>query len=83
MSMYVAPSERGRGTGMALLNALLAALRASGRVRRVGLYVNADQVAAVRLYERAGFLVTQRTRGRLGDGREHELLHMERLLEAR
>ena len=82
ISMYVAPEERGRGIAALLLDALLAALRESGTVRRVGLYVNAEQGAAVRLYERAGFSITGRTRGRLGDGNEHDLLHMERPLGA-
>ncbi|MDE2080049.1 MAG: GNAT family N-acetyltransferase [Burkholderiales bacterium] len=52
--MYVAPAERGRRTGQALLQALEDAARAQGR-RRALLETGRDQIAAVRLYERCGY----------------------------
>ncbi len=52
--MYVAPAERGRRIGQALLQALEDAARAQGR-RRALLETGRDQIAAVRLYERCGY----------------------------
>ena len=51
--VYVAPAARGRGAGLALVRAALAAGRATGAT--LALYVREDRTAALRLYERAGF----------------------------
>lgn len=50
----VAPSARGRGLGRVLLDAGFSRLASLG-VRVVVLYVDGDNTAAVRLYERSGF----------------------------
>jgi GNAT superfamily N-acetyltransferase len=51
--VYTVPAARGRGVGAAGLSAVGAALL--GKSPRLGLYVNEDNVAARRLYERVGF----------------------------
>jgi GNAT superfamily N-acetyltransferase len=52
--MYVSPEERGRGLSRLLLNALESEARALGLSRLV-LETGVRQVAALALYERAGF----------------------------
>lgn len=53
-SIAVAASERGMGTGAVLLSAVEQAARRRGS-RRLRLEVRADNAAAQRLYERAGY----------------------------
>lgn len=64
LSIAVAPEWRGRGVGTALLKAGLARLRRAG-ARCVRLEVRPTNVAARRMYERAGF----RDVGRMRDAR--------------
>ena len=59
-SMFVAPEARGRGIGRAILTAIEAAVR--GRVSALRLETGVKQLAAIRLYEAAGF----RRRGPFG-----------------
>ncbi|MBC8064989.1 MAG: GNAT family N-acetyltransferase, partial [Chlorobia bacterium] len=66
-SMFVTPSERGKGVGRALLQAVVDEVVAE----RVRLCVNASILAAVGLYERFGFVTLSEsmgTRSRGGDG---------------
>ncbi len=56
ISMWVAPHARGRGVGDALVDAVIAWGRRHG-VRRVALDVASGNAAAIRLYERHGFVV--------------------------
>lgn len=53
--MYVVPQARGRGLGLALLEAALAHIRARHGMRLVTLTVSDGNQAAIALYERAGF----------------------------
>ncbi len=53
--MYVAPEQRGRGAGAALLRAAIAHAASMDGVRQVKLGVIADNVAAKALYRSAGF----------------------------
>jgi putative acetyltransferase len=53
--MYVDPDRRGRGIAARLLQALEAALRADGIAQSL-LETGAEQIEAVRLYERQGYL---------------------------
>ena len=55
LSMGVAQAARGKGLGDFVLNALLDRSRQAGIVEIVYLMVRADNVPAVRLYERSGF----------------------------
>lgn len=56
VSMYVAPQARGRGAGMALLQAAIAQGRRWGLVQ-IELCVTEDAEQAQRLYARAGFIL--------------------------
>jgi ribosomal protein S18 acetylase RimI-like enzyme len=78
LGMGVAAPHRGRGVGRALLDEVV--LRAARRgVERVELEVFASNVAAVRLYERSGFVHegVKRRAWRL-DGREDDIVLMAR-----
>jgi GNAT superfamily N-acetyltransferase len=52
--MYTAPAARGRGVGRAILDGLEKEARALGATRMI-LETGTRQLAAIRLYERAGF----------------------------
>ncbi|WP_437497512.1 GNAT family N-acetyltransferase [Sorangium sp. So ce1099] len=64
--MWVAPDQRRRGIGMALIEAAQAWARNSGK-RRLRLWVACDSGAGRRLYERAGFQLTGAQRAFPGD----------------
>jgi putative acetyltransferase len=66
-SMFVVPEARGRGVGQAILAAIEHALR--GRVATLRLETGVKQLAAIRLYEAAGF----RRRGPFGSYRDDPL----------
>jgi ribosomal protein S18 acetylase RimI-like enzyme len=53
--MYVAPEQRGRGLGAALLDAAITHARTLGDVAWIDLSVTTAADAARRMYERAGF----------------------------
>lgn len=79
--VFVKPEARGRGIGDALLRAMLHELGQNPTIQRIRLYVNASQVAAHRLYERAGFRVVARERSPYGDGNAYDEYLMERANE--
>lgn len=58
--LAVDPTCAGRGLGRVLLGLSLVRMR-EGHPERVSLYVEADNEAALRLYERAGFTVARRS----------------------
>lgn len=62
LTLAVAPTARGRGTGAALVAAFLDRAAAAG-AGRAFLEVSADNAAARALYARAGFAVAGRRRG--------------------
>lgn len=55
LTMGVSPEARGLGIGRELLDAALEKLRAEGQIEILYLSVRADNIAAIRLYERCGF----------------------------
>lgn len=67
-AMWIAPWARGIGAGDALVEAVVGWARQVG-ARDVTLWVNLDNVAARRLYERHGFAIDGDPGGEPGDGR--------------
>jgi ribosomal protein S18 acetylase RimI-like enzyme len=81
--MYVRPEFRVRGVGRALLVEALALARSVPQMIQVNLCVNANNAAAVRLYESVGFKVFAREPGAMQiGGKLHDELHMYLRLEA-
>ncbi|SDE11349.1 L-amino acid N-acyltransferase YncA [Paracoccus isoporae] len=57
MSVYVAPQARGQGLGDAIFARMIGNATAAG-MTRMGLHVGQNNLAAQRLYARAGFVAT-------------------------
>lgn len=71
--MYVVPAARGKGIGRALLLEALALARSAPGLAQVNLSANAGNVAAVGLYESAGFQIVGREPGAMCiDGELHD-----------
>ena len=77
---YVDAAVRGRGIGRRLLAALLDQLAQVDRVAVARLGVNAEQTAAVHLYQEVGFHVVGEGTVTLGDGLLHQELMMEKMV---
>jgi [ribosomal protein S18]-alanine N-acetyltransferase len=69
VSIAVEPSARGHGVARALLDYSLAGLR-KDRVKSWWLMVEVDNVAAIKFYERYGFISTKRVKRYYGAGRD-------------
>jgi ribosomal protein S18 acetylase RimI-like enzyme len=80
VAVYVTASARGQGISRQLMLALLDMLQRTTSIRWVRLTVNVTQTAAVRLYERLGFVTLCSENGRLGDGKYYDEYIMEREL---
>jgi ribosomal protein S18 acetylase RimI-like enzyme len=81
LGMGVVAEHRSRGLGKALLASTLERADARG-LRRAELIVREDNVPAVTLYRRFGFVVEGRCRAYLRlDGADHDALLMARLIE--
>ena len=81
VGMGLLPAYRGHGIGQQLLSACLAKARSNG-ITRVELEVRADNVRAIRLYERMGFTREALKRhGMRFDGVYYDSIQMSRLLE--
>ncbi|MEV4413388.1 N-acetyltransferase family protein [Catellatospora sp. NPDC049609] len=76
--VYVSPAARGRGVGLALMNALIASTEAAG-VWTLQSGVFPENTGSVALHRRCGFRVVG-TRERIGrrDGRWRDVLMLER-----
>lgn len=82
LTMGVSPEARGLGIGRELLDAALEKLRAEGIIEIVYLTVRADNIAAIRLYERCGFeSLALLERDLQIDGRYCDGVLMRRLIE--
>lgn len=80
--MVVSPGQRGKGTGKLLLEHALAFIAGMEGVRQVLLALNADNVAALALYQSMGFTVFGREPDALCvDGVFHDNLHMVRIVK--
>ena len=79
--MYVIPALRGQGIGRALLNEVIDLAASVPELRQLNLSVNANNAAAIALYESCGFQIFGREVGALlCDGTLHDELHMIRRL---
>jgi ribosomal protein S18 acetylase RimI-like enzyme len=79
IAVFVDPELRGQRIGERLVQAVLDQLAATGLDSAI-LAVNPEQTAAVRLYERMGFVATGSEVNTLGNGQECEEIVMERPL---
>jgi putative acetyltransferase len=83
LGLAVHDAYHGRGVGTALLRALTDCADASLGLRRIELTVFADNVPAIALYRKFGFIEEGRSRGfAMRDGVLADALHMARLVEA-
>jgi ribosomal protein S18 acetylase RimI-like enzyme len=81
VGVYVSANYRGEGVATEMLKHSLSLIRSHGGIVKVKLAVNPEQRAAVRLYKKAGFLVTGRTKKELMVGRRYvDMLFMEKHL---
>ena len=79
--VYVSPAWRGQGIAEQLMRRLLAELRRVNGIEKASLTVNAESLAALRLYERLGFERVGLARSELKvAGVYYDLLLMEKLL---
>ncbi|HXE57529.1 MAG TPA: GNAT family protein [Gemmatimonadales bacterium] len=82
LGISVAREYHGQGVGRALLERLIGWAQASGVVRKLDLRVRVDNAAAIRLYERLGFVVEGRIRrDLLIDGAFHDAFLMGRPID--
>ncbi len=77
VSVYVAEEARRQGIAGRLLDGMLEKLEGGG-IKTVKLTVNQQQEAAVGLYLTRGFLIAGKEANRMGDGKVHTELLMER-----
>ena len=80
IAMYVSSEARGKGVSKLLMKRLLEKLTNETSVKEVILDVNVDQVAAVNLYKSFGFNITRSDKLALGDGKEHDVYLMSKVL---
>ena len=80
-SIYVAASAKGRGVGSLLLDQLVANVTARGFRQMIAVIGDSQNVASVRLHERAGFTIAGTYRAiAFKHGRWLDSLHMQRPL---
>ncbi len=78
---YVSPRYRGAGIGAMLLESALSSVRRRKGIVKVKLEANAEQLAALRVYERAGFVVAGRFAKDMKVGRRfYDRVFMEKML---
>jgi ribosomal protein S18 acetylase RimI-like enzyme len=78
---YVSADHRGEGVGTRLLEHALSLIRRNKRILKVKLAVNPEQRVAVKMYKKAGFVVTGRVEKELKVGKRfYGMLFMEMML---
>ena len=80
IAVYVSKAERGVGVGKALMEGILFKISKKIGIRKIALGVNQEQTAAVKLYQRFGFVVTDEKEEMQGDGKKHLGYMMEKKL---
>lgn len=72
-AMYVQSEYRGTGVSDALMQKILSAIAAKSPEAQIELMVNVTQLAAVRFYERHGFVIVETIKDQLlGDGKVYD-----------
>ncbi len=78
--VYVTAGHRGEGVGTRLLERALRLIQKNKEIVKVKLAVNPEQLAAVKMYGRAGFVIAGRMRKEVKIGRRYyDALVMEKL----
>lgn len=78
---YVNADHRGEGVGTRLLERALSLIRRNRRIVKVKLAVNPEQRVALKMYRKAGFVVTGKVEKELKvGGRFYGMLFMEKML---
>lgn len=80
IGVYLNKDYRGKGMGRQLLDSVIEEIKREGVVKTVKLWVNTEQVSAVKLYERSGFKVIGTDNIILGDGKPHKEYIMEKAI---
>ena len=81
LGVYVNSGHRGEGIGTKMLECTLRMIRKNKRAVKVDLWVNPQQLAAVRLYKKFGFVVTGKSKKSIKVGRKFfDMLLMEKML---
>ena len=76
-AVYVIPEQRGKGIAKALLLAALEKARAISVLTVISLEVNAENQAAIKLYEACGFISYGiEPKGLRSKGKDYDLMHM-------
>jgi len=81
LGVYVNSGHRGEGIGTKMLGRALQMIRKNKRAVKAALWVNPEQLAAVRLYKKFGFVVTGKSKKSIKVGRRFfDMLLMEKML---
>ncbi|MHB2037606.1 MAG: GNAT family N-acetyltransferase [Nitrososphaerales archaeon] len=79
--VYVSPGHRGEGIGTKMLGHALQMIRKNKRAVKAELWVNPEQLAAVKLYKKSGFVVSGKSKKSIKVGRMFfDMLLMEKML---
>jgi ribosomal protein S18 acetylase RimI-like enzyme len=71
IAVYVSKAKRKMGVGKALMEGILFKIGKKTGIRKIALGVNQEQSAAVRLYQRFGFIIIDEKEELQGDGKKH------------
>lgn len=78
VSVFVPKEERGKGISSLLMDKIISELSAKPYLKKINLTVNKDQVAAVNLYTKFGFVKVGEQNFKMGNGQKAVEFVMER-----
>lgn len=81
IAMYVIPEFREAGVGKILMHALIEKVKLNQQIKKITLHVNEKQEVAFNLYKNFGFTIVEKHRIALGDGKEHDVIELQFLLD--
>ena len=80
IAVYTLPEYRGKNLSTQIINQIINNAKQK-RLKRIQLHVNADNIEALKVYEKIGFNVISTEKGKLrGDGKLHDSHTMEKIL---